>query len=63
MKNVAKNLIVMLLAFLMAIAPMASVTGCSKKEKGTTKPAEEAVEEFEDTEAEEDTSQSENFEF
>lgn len=34
-----------------------------KKGKGTTKPAEEAVEEFEDTELEEDVNQSEDFEF
>lgn len=63
MKSIAKKLIVMLLAFLMIIAPMVSMIGCSKKEKGTTKSAKEAVEEFEDTEAEEDVSQSEDFEF
>ena len=63
MKSIAKKLIVMLLVFLMTIAPMVSVTGCSKKEKGRTQPAKEAVEEFEDTEAEEDVSQSEDFEF
>ena len=63
MKSIAKKLIVMLLVFLMTIAPMVSVTGCSKKEKGRMQPAEEAVEEFEDTEVEDDVSQSEDFEF
>ncbi len=61
MKSIAKKLIVMLLAFVMAIAPMVSVTGCSRKEKGTTKRAEEAVEKFEYTEPEKDINRPYDF--
>ena len=63
MKSIVKKLIIMLLAFLMTTAPMLSVTGCSKKEKDTTKTAEESVEEFDDAEAEQDVGASEDFEF
>lgn len=54
MKNVAKKLIVMLLAFLMAIVPMISIGGCSKKDKSPPETVEEAVEEYEIEETEED---------